>query len=98
MIQMEKTFFHNQVGAETPAAMQNPLLLSYAVGETEGWGQDTIHYFLPRILAAWLTSPGGLNIIFKILNIIQRPQHCFLAKLWHKNDETARLTSPREFQ
>ena len=54
----------------------------------------------------------GLNIVFSALNIVQRPQHRFLAKLWHKNDvfdekkvcggpkrrpETARLTSPREF-
>ena len=42
--------------------------------------------FFPRILAAWLMSPGGLHIVFSVLNIIQRPQHCFLAKLWHKND------------
>ena len=34
----------------------------------------------------WLTSPGGLNIVFSVLNIVQRPQHRFLAKLWHKND------------
>ena len=42
--------------------------------------------FFPRILAAWLTLPGGLNIIFLALNVVQRPQHRFLAKLWHKND------------
>ena len=42
--------------------------------------------FFPRMLAAWLTSPGGLNIVFLALNIVQRPQHRFLATLWHKND------------
>ena len=49
---------------------------------------------------------------FSARNNVQRPQHGFLAKLWHKNDvfdeknvcrgpkcqpETTRLTSPREF-
>ena len=29
---------------------------------------------------------GGLNIFFSVLNIVQRPQHRLLAKLWHKND------------
>ena len=29
-------------GAEPPAAMQHPLLLSYAAGESEGRGQDTV--------------------------------------------------------
>ena len=28
----------------------------------------------------------SLNIVFSALNILQRPQHRFLAKLWHKND------------
>ena len=42
--------------------------------------------FFPRILAAGRTSPGGLNIVFSVLKIVQRPQHLFLAKLWHKND------------
>ena len=68
--------------------------------------------FFPRYLAAGGTSPGGLNIVFSVLKIVQRPKHRFLAKLWHKNDvfgekkvcggskrrqETARLMSPREF-
>ena len=39
-----------------------------------------------RELAAWLTLPGGTNIVLSALNIVQRPQHHFLAKLWHKND------------
>ena len=34
-------------------------------------------FIFPRILAARLTLPGGLNII-------HRQQHRFLAKLWHK--------------
>ena len=25
-------------------------------------------------------------IVFSALNVAQRPQHRFLAKLWHKND------------
>ena len=54
-------------------------------GETDGLRTDHT-LFLPRILAAWLTSPGGLNILFSALNVVQRPQHCFLAKLWHRND------------
>ena len=28
----------------------------------------------------------SLNIVFSALNIVQRPQHRFLAKLWNKND------------
>ena len=31
-------------------------------------------------------SPGALNINFSALNIVQRPQHHYLVKLWHKND------------
>ena len=37
--------------------------------------------FFPRILAAWLTSPWGLNIVFSALNIVKRSKHRFLAKL-----------------
>ena len=41
---------------------------------------------LPKILVAWLTLPRGLNIVFSAINVVQRPQHRFLAKLWHKYD------------
>ena len=56
-------------------------------GEAFKFSWDMKAYIIfPRILAAWLMLPGGLNIVFSVLNIIQRPQHGFLAKLWHKND------------
>ena len=31
-------------------------------------------------------SPGGLNIVFSVLNIAQSPQHRFPAKLCYKNN------------
>ena len=47
-------------------------------------------------------------IVFSALNVAQRPQHRFLAKLWHKNDvfdekkvfgsPKSRPTSPRNSQ
>ena len=50
------------------------------------WGAEIIHYFSknPSRLAdvAWMPK----HRFFSVLNIIQRPQHRFLAKLWHKND------------
>ena len=57
-----------------------------AVRSTITYGCHTL--FFPRILAAWLMSHGSLalNIAFSVLNIVQRPQHHFLAKMWHKND------------
>ena len=61
------------------------------------------------ILAAWLSSPGGLSIIFSALNIalsIQR-QNCGIKMMFlmknkvyggtKRRPETARLSSPGEF-
>ena len=50
------------------------------------WPRTHHTLFFPKILVAWLTPPEGLNIIFSALNVVQRPQHRFLAKLWHRND------------
>ena len=49
--------------------------------------------YLPKSYIIFPQNPSsladvawGLNIVFSALNIVQRPQHRFLAKLWHKND------------
>ena len=56
----------------------------HAGTDRPGWLQAYIIFSKnPSSLAdvAW-----SLNIVFSALNIVQRPQHRFLDKLWHKND------------
>ena len=71
---------------QTVTNSSNQKSTATAVRSTITYGCHTL--FFPRILAAWLMSHGSLalNIAFSVLNIVQRPQHHFLAKMWHKND------------
>ena len=63
-----------------PGFLTVPLLVAALVLQLEV-GSHTL--LILGILAAWLSSPGGLNIVFSALK--HRPEHP-KAKLCHKND------------
>ena len=46
----------------------------------------TAYIIFPKNPSSLADVAWSLNILFSALNIVQRPQHRFLDKLWHKND------------